>query len=288
MLPHFIVIGAYKAGTTSLHEYFAQHPGVYMTRVKEPNYFAFDPGNERHLGVARHDFPVRSLAQYEALFANAPPAARRGEASPAYLHSPVAPERIRAVVPDVRLIVSLRSPVDRAYSHFQMALRSGRLRDPSVPREPDDAMWFRASLYAQALQRYMDLFGRDRICCVLFDDLVRRPAETMQNLFDFVGADRGFRIEAAYAHNPGGMPRHPRLYRALQRVRRLPGVTRLLPSGVRRTLARARDATLQKSDRLDPSTRRRWSEYYRHDIERTADLLGIDLGHWLESKDRTT
>src|SRR5206468_5150499 len=134
MLPNFIVIGAAKAGTTALYWYLAEHPAVFMSRVKETNYFAFGLDGEGRLLYGDpevHRFPVRSLSEYEHLFANAADAAAVGEASPIYLECPQAAARIRTLLPGARIICSLRHPVDRAYSNYLMALRhQGRRFDP--------------------------------------------------------------------------------------------------------------------------------------------------------------
>ena len=116
-LPNFIIIGAAKAGTTALYWYLAEHPDVFMSPVKETFYFAYGvdaAGKLLYGDPAVHRFPVKTLSAYEALFARANGALAIGEASPIYLECPQAAERIRAVIPDARLICSLRHPVDRA------------------------------------------------------------------------------------------------------------------------------------------------------------------------------
>lgn len=278
--PDFVILGAFKAGTTSLHQYFAQHPKVFMTAVKEPNFFAFDPGNRVHQSRPQ-DFPVRTWEDYQRLFEQAPMGACCGDASPAYLHSKIAPARLREQLPNARLIVSLRAPVDRAYSHFQMAVRSGRAATPSLPAVPTDAMWFSASLYSESLARYFELFGRDQVRVVLFEDLSRRPADVMRQLFEFVGVDPLVQVDTGYGHNPGGLPRHPRLYRAMQSLRNVPGLVAMTPVPVRRLYAQWRDRGLVRAPALPPEVRDSWQEYYRVDIQRTAELTGLDLSHWL-------
>lgn len=280
MKPDFVIIGAFKAGTTSLHQYFSQHPKVFMTGVKEPNFFAYDPENPVHK-TRLHDFPIHTWEEYQRLFKEAPAEARCGDVSPAYLHSKIAPTRLRARLPEARLIISLRAPVDRAYSHFQMAVRSGRAPAPALPLVPTDAMWFSASLYSKALARYLALFGRDQVRVVLFDDLSRRAADVMRDLFDFVGVDPLVQVDTSYEYNPGGLPRHPRLYRATQSLRNVPGLAQVTPMPLRRLYAQWRDRGLARAVALPPDVRARWQAYYRADILRTAELTGLDLSHWL-------
>src|ERR671920_1370194 len=110
MRPNFIVIGAAKAGTTALYWYLAEHPTVFMSPVKETNFFAYALDEQGRLVYGDpdvHKFPVKTLAEYEALFAPAAGVLAVGEASPIYLECPQAPARIRATLPDVRLICCL-------------------------------------------------------------------------------------------------------------------------------------------------------------------------------------
>src|SRR5436309_11753413 len=142
-LPNFLIIGAAKAGTTSLYHYLRQHPDIYMSPVKEPAYYASASVAARS-GRSRG---IRTRAAYERLFAAAGAERARGEASPQYLNDDAAPDRIAADLRDVRLIVSLRNPVDRAYSSYL-----GRVAGGTERRRVDEAMrrgtyYFDSSLY---------------------------------------------------------------------------------------------------------------------------------------------
>jgi hypothetical protein len=122
-LPDFLVIGAARSATTSLHYYLEQHPTVTMSRIKEPNHFAFDhtvdpPRALIDPGSAIITKSVIDRAAYERLFSHAHPGDRVGEASPLYLYVREAPEQIRRVLGEPKLIAILRNPVDRAYSHW--------------------------------------------------------------------------------------------------------------------------------------------------------------------------
>src|SRR5437868_623089 len=107
-LPNFLIIGAAKAGTTSLHHYLRQHPDVYMG-PREPRYFARE-------GADAESPVIRTRDVYEQLFDGVTTEHAIGEGSPQYLNHPIAPDEIAAELPDVKLIVSLRNPADRAYS----------------------------------------------------------------------------------------------------------------------------------------------------------------------------
>jgi hypothetical protein len=130
-MPNFFIVGAAKAGTSSLYQYLRQHSQVYLSYpVKEPNFFAFDGEiikfNGLHTQAETLPDSLTSLVAYEELFKDSMNYPARGEASTLYLYCPGTAERIRSLVPDAKLIVVLRQPADRAYSHYIMMVRSGR------------------------------------------------------------------------------------------------------------------------------------------------------------------
>ena len=121
-LPHFLILGAARSATTSLHYYLEQHPQLAMSSIKEPNFFAFDhtvdPPRPLFDAEAIATKSVPDRAEYEALFAHTPPGAVLGEASPLYLYVREAPEQIARLIDQPKLIAVLRNPIDRAYSHW--------------------------------------------------------------------------------------------------------------------------------------------------------------------------
>ena len=121
-VPKLIVIGAARSGTTALYEHLRQHPQIFLSSSKEANYFAFEgePLDYRGPGA---DFVNNSVASWDAyleLFADAPGDAVIGDISPLYLYAPKTAERIRARLPDAKLVAILRNPIEQAFSHFNM------------------------------------------------------------------------------------------------------------------------------------------------------------------------
>ena len=129
MLPNFLVVGASKAGTTSVYEYLRQHPEIYMSRVKEPHYFSFLGGMPDFQGVNDDRFKaavVTDEQQYRGLFDAVGGEAAVGEASVSYLYYPAAAENIHATIPECRIIILLRDPVERALSQYRQNVTNGR------------------------------------------------------------------------------------------------------------------------------------------------------------------
>ena len=123
--PNLFLVGATKAGTTTLHQLLSRHAEIYMSTIKEPNFFTGVVGDLLGLMPV-----VRDAVEYQGLFASAVAQRWRGESSTSYLWDQGAADRIRDRCPDARILVLLRDPVDRAYSHFLMEVREGRDRMP--------------------------------------------------------------------------------------------------------------------------------------------------------------
>lgn len=290
-LPTFVIIGAAKAGTTALYWYLAEHPQIFMSRVKETNFFAFgldDRGELLYGDPDLHRFPVRSLASYRALFADAGEALAVGEASPIYLESPQAAARIQGVLPDARMICILREPVDRAYSDYLMYLRvRGRRLDPGRDLSPSAAWaqptshWMRISRYHEALSRYIEAFPRSRIDVFLFDDLKKDPLGFVRQVYGAIGVDPNFEPDLETPHNIGGIPSS----RVVERVLTNRSLRKLVDPWVpRRTIdlaRRLRTRNLRKPPHLPPDLKRELTRHFREDIEATSRLIGRNLDHWL-------
>ncbi len=304
-LPTFLIIGAARSGTTSLHYTLDRHPEIFVSPVKETNFFLFDEAGELPSWVSAGErrLAPRTLDDYAALFAHAGEQHRAiGESSPGYLHPPVAP-RIKARLPDVQLIAILRQPVDQAFSIFA-TWHGGSLPEDqpverfiealaSPERGPDGALPLAEhGLYHRHLAPFFEYFDRSQIKVALFDDLERDGAGLFAELFNFLGVDPGFRLDPVERHNATGAARNAMLHRALSGNAALKRLARsLLPENAIRVLGRAqhrlRHANLRRVPGLSPGQRRRLTErYYGRDILALESLLGRDLGHWLsESTD---
>lgn len=245
LLPSVLVLGAARAGSTSLYTYLLDHPRLAAPSHKEIHYFDLNFG--RGLAWYQRHFPLRRSGRIT------------GEASPYYVFHPHAPERVRRTVPNARLIVLVRNPIDRAYSQHQLACRRGReqlafeeaidaepLRvDPETERILADPTYrslahrhhsyLARGRYAEQLERWLSLFPREQLLVVRSEDLFADPAETMSNVHSFLGL------------------------RAHEKSRYEP-------------------YNQQPYTDLAPATRRRLADYFAPHNRRLAELLGRDLG----------
>ncbi|MGZ6825615.1 MAG: sulfotransferase family protein [Mycobacteriales bacterium] len=217
-LPDWVVLGAPKAGTTTLAAWLNGHPEAHVPPAKEVSYFDL-----------HH---ARGPAWYAAQFAGASPGERLGDATPAYLYSDAALDRLRAVAPDARLLVLLREPAARVWSHywfnralgleprsFERALRAER-RDPRNAPWGLTAGYLACSRYVDRLEAVVDRFDREQLLVLMFDDLRSDPAGTFAAACRHVGiADDVPPPDGARAHNVGRQPRSALLQHALMRAR---------------------------------------------------------------------
>jgi hypothetical protein len=291
MLPNFIVIGAAKAGTTALYWYLSEHPQIFMSPVKETNYFAFGLDGRGQLlygDPKHHQFPVKSLAEYEDLFAEAGDAVAVGEASPIYLECPQAAARIHGLLPDARIVCILRHPVDRAYSDYQMYLRSrGESLDPASDLTAasswarPDSHWMRIGSYHEQLSRYFEAFPRGRIHVFLSEDLKRNALPAVQGLYRFLEVDPTFEPDFATPHNVGGLPAS-RLLEGLLTSRVIrPVVEPWVPKRAANWVRRLRTRNMKQAPPLPAELRKALTHHFRDDIAKTSQLIGRSLDDWL-------
>lgn len=290
-LPTFIIIGAAKAGTTALYWYFAEHPDVFMSPVKETFYFAYgvdETGKLLYGDPDVHRFPIKTRSEYEALFADAGAAKAIGEASPIYLECPQAADRIRAAIPGARLICSLRHPVERAYSDYLMYLRRrSKAFDPAVELSPGaawaqpDSRWMQVSRYHGQLARYYERFPREQLHVLLSGDLKKDPRGTAGALYRFVGVDPGFVPDFDTPHNVGGTPASPLLERLFTSPTLRSALEPWVPTRAANWLRRLRTKTMRPAPPLPKALRSELTAHFRDDILRTSSLIGRSLDHWL-------
>jgi len=301
-MPNFLIIGAAKCGTDALCAYLAQHPRVYMTANKEPNFFIAEGRHEipyRGPGdrdvLQRFDGWVTTLDGYQALFGGVTDEQAIGEASTWYIYDERAPRQIRRHVPDAKLIAVLRNPIDRAYSAFTMMMRDGRETTTSFARalaaEDDrvgagwELLWHyrRMGFYHAQLRRYFETFDAEQIRVVLYEDFNSRPREVVRDLFGFLGVDEGFEVDVSGRLNASMIPRHPRYHKLVRGQNSLKTALKsLLPSSVRRRVkASLPSSELTRPVPLSPEVRGALADVFRADVLQLERLLGRGLAHWL-------
>ena len=297
-LPSFLIVGAAKAGTTALADYLGQHREVYFPKAVKESFFL--------AGLKREDFPgpgggclgraCETLEAYERLFETAAPGETPGEKCVAYLyyHGRTIP-RIREILgQDVRIVISLRQPADRAYSNYLHHVRDGLEPLPfeeaigAARRRLAEGWWWGfdylgPGFYHDQVKAYLDAFGRERVLVVLYDDFREQPLQIIQQVCRFVGVDASFEPNMSERPNVSGMPKHPRWHRFITGRHSLKALLKpLLPADLRRRMVQNLKRRNLRKQMMDPALRQALTARYRDDILRLQALIGTDLSGWLE------
>ena len=288
-MPNFLIIGAMKSGTTALYYYLEQHPEIYMSPVKEPNFFS---SQENAADT------VTDIGAYQHLFRGVSGEKAIGEASHSYLYEPSAAAEIRRYIPEARLIAILRNPIERAYSHFLHMVRSGtepfddfaqalQAEEADIDQERTFQDYIGRGLYYEQLQRYFGTFPREQFRVYLYEDLSDAPIRTVQDAFRFLEVDDSFVPDVSLRRNVSGHPKYKTLDGLLRRQSRIKHAAKIyLPARLRWRLSKAFDdlktRNLVEPPPLRSEVRRQLILVFREDILKVQELIHRDLSGWLE------
>lgn len=301
MKPNFFIIGAAKAGTTSLYMYLSQHPEIYMSPQKETNYFAFkdipfsnmnfSSREEKEYVNKVYSNSVTDEEVYTALFEKVTTEKAVGEASTSYLHFlyPDVPKKIHENIPDAKLIAILRNPIERAFSAFLYFVREGveRITDFSTAIRSENwrrDRYLKVGFYYEALIRYFEFFEKDQIHIYLYEDLKKKPCVLMQDIFHFLNVDEAFVPEMSIKFNVSGIPKsrmlHNLIYKTPKAIKTV--FNPIITPKLNRTIRRLSYYNLYRP-KLNPDARRILFEMYHEDILKLQDMIDRDLSDWLNA-----
>lgn len=290
MLPNFLVVGAQKAGTTSLHHYLQAHPDIYLPAQKETKFFVHEK------------YYRRGIEFYEAEYFSARNSEHAvGEVDPDYLYYEGALPRIAHDLDPARLklVFIFRNPVERAFSHYLMTYRRGQ--EPLTFEEAIEAEPVRITeghmenlrysyvirgYYMRQVERILEKIDRSRMLFLLSEELEANPLECLRNVYAFLGVANDF-----LPSNLGERFHRATVPRSLSLLRRLKGkgpekwlLRLLIPSTSLRQSLRDRllrlNQTAPSDQILNANTREHLVELYRTENARLAAFLGRDLEHW--------
>jgi hypothetical protein len=271
--PNLFIVGAVKCGTTSLHSYLAQHPRIYMSPVKEPYFFSAPPPGH----------PTFDEASYLSLFRDASTEWLRGESSPLYLWDATTPQRIREVAPKSKIIIMLRDPTERAYSHYLMDVEQGSQTLSfleAIRRELDRPFHLYVELgrYRDQVERYLSLFSED-VMVIFFESFFDDVEKQLKEVFRFLKVEEGYAksvdlgVHNAYEGELNVLGKVARTAYGADRLRAVS--RRLIPGGVRGYVRRS----LLRSKRppMDAEAEALLKQVYREEPEGLRKLLGRDV-----------
>jgi hypothetical protein len=290
-VPNFFIIGAPKAGTTSLAFYLEQHPDFFISFPKEPLYFTFAGQNvdEKWLGVK----PITELETYLSLFKDVKTEKAIGEASTCYLYYSQTAQNIYNFDSKAKIIALLRDPVDRAYSAFKYLRAAGaeKIEDfrEAIAQEPNRQdyahIWHytKESCYFAQLKYYYDTFPKEQIHIIFSENLQESPRQVLREVFSFLGVDPDYQIENLSEKNISKLPK----FRLIQSLTRQlfsyrKWIKMVIPKEVGWFLLKKVDSLNSTSfEKLDPALRQELCQIFVEDVHQLEALLNCNLPHWL-------
>ena len=302
--PHFVILGGGKSGATSLDYYLDQHPDVFMSPVKEPNFFGYELSKYSDFknDPEELEFYINSITSKKAyleLFKPSHPHQIRGEVSESYLYRKCAAKRLKHYIPDAKIIVVLRQPASRLYSRFLHLSRLGCLSGVRFEDclDPDQNVWWsrndliKEGYIYQHLKNYFEIFDAQNIKVLFYEDLVCKPDRQMQTLFEFIGVDSSFQPNISVNLDSSSFFREQCSNSFFREAKGLMQWVRFvfpntlhgeLKGNYALTKSHATIRSLELHNQtLDPEIKRKVTRIYSDDIYNLSLLLNKDLSHWL-------
>jgi hypothetical protein len=289
-LPNLLIVGAAKCGTTSLHNYLKQHPDIFMTEHKEPHFLINSEIGERRVHKA-----VTTLETYEKMFETEADYKYKGESSVMYLAFPeFSIKNIKKYLdPDVKIIIMLRNPIERAFAgylhnvryntsenlSFEEAIEKSEERYQKTNDMTPDTRYLHVGMYYNQVKKYMDEFGKN-VHVVIYDDYVSNINGSIKRVFDFLKVNN-IEMDTSQRHMVGGwIFKNPILRKLMISKNGLKSFVKLLlPSSSLRKKIRTiimRFGT-SKTPELTTKMRKYLEDYYRDDIAKLENLIDKDL-----------
>jgi hypothetical protein len=278
------IVGAPKAGTTSLFHYLDAHPDILMSSVKEPDYFSDKEllSQSLYYGGSRVD----TIEKYNNLFPDGNDGKILGEGSVSYLFYPEVPLRIKKYNSESKIIIMLRNPVERAFSHFLMDYRLG-LTSVSFETEfhkkegLNFQQYFLLGNYSTQINRYVKVFGRENIHVIWYSDFKKNSEKEVKKVFNFIGVNSSPKIDFGTVHNSFTMPKNNFIRMIYSVVWLRKTLTLMFPS---KLIKSVRNLFFREGNKpkLQEDLRRKIQLYYQNEIKELEQVLSVNLSRWIK------
>ena len=296
-LPNFLIVGAAKSGTSSLHNYLNQHPEVFMPtfnkegmKVKEPRFLIKDLVQHRvHNGVW-------TFEEYQSLFADVKDEKAIGESTVLYLYYyKDAIQNIKHYLgEDVKIIIMLRNPTDRAYSAFQHVSRglsennsfeeSLEIETGRLEREENltpMVMYKEMGMYFEMVKSYKQSFKNVHI--IFYEDFRDNIELEINKVYNFLAISKNVEIDLAARHNVGGKRwKNETMKRVFTKDSLIKSILKsIFPKSIKKGMRhKLVNASTNKVVPIKEETRKMLNEYFKQDIKKLSELLNKDLRYW--------
>lgn len=312
-LPNFIVVGSNKGGTTSIYHYLKQHPQVYLSPIKEPHYFSKDinPADfskefahnklqdiEKYVnGKMEEEYHaafLRDFEQYKKLFKNVKNEKAIGELSTSYLYSTVAAQEIFNTLGKIKIIICLRNPIERAYSHYRMNIWTGNNNEFDFYKalkadfEHQPKVWGNAHLYTEIglyyeqVKRYLTIFGKEQVKIIFTEDMKSNAQAVIKELYEFIGVDASFKPDTSKKYNEVYTPKYKNITYLLNKSGIRPLLKKIAPEKIKSILTNLLFKKKSEKGEIPSDAKQFLLEQYSTDIQNLSSLLNKDLSGWLK------
>jgi hypothetical protein len=296
--PDFLVAGAARCGTTALHYYLKQHPQIFLPSQKEPCFYCF-AGEKIDYKQGRFTFVITDHKRYSELFKSAKQEQTTGEISTPYIylhHRTIQNiKKFHSSPADLKIIIILRDPIDRAYSQYLWKVRDGREKlsfEEALKQEKNrmeenysfDYFYAHRGLYYEQVKDYLENFNKVKI--FLYEDFKMHFDKTMESMCEFLKVDRSFQFTKREDMNRSAFPRFGTLGKIItveskikfRMLNYLPEEFRL---GIKERFNRW-NSSKNFPVPVSAATRAYLQEYYKEDILKLAKMTGLHLSSWLK------
>lgn len=296
--------GAMKAGTSTLFEYLRLHPDIYMSPIKEPNYYVnknhplisdyekdidVDQYISKKLGESLHFAVVKKKRDYEMLFSKADNEEYLGEASTSYFHCTESPKMIYNEHNEARIVIILRNPIQRALSHYNMDLAIGRTKqdfneiiDVEINHYHKYGFakegYIKYSLYGQNLCNYISVFDRKNVHVIIFENLISQLGKELETLYRFLNIEKLDATNLVHK-NPSVTPKFKTVNYFLNKFNIKNAIRNAVPSNI---IQRAKTIYYNDGKKIGISDHQKdaLSDIFLEDINRVSSILDYDLQLW--------
>jgi len=277
--PNFFIVGAPRAGTTSLYEYLKKTKGVYLPYIKEANYFTASINPDLLMMQI-----ISDKKKYLDLFKDVKDEIAIGDSSGLYLWDPKAPKLIHDVAPNAKIIILLRDPIERAYSHFLKLVSFGQDSHPfsesikkALKAPPDySGRVVECGLYYEQVKRYVNLFGKDQVKIYIYEEFFKDPRSYVKEILEFLGINEEPPSSVGEIHNPLIEPRGKIAKKIMQ--------SKLMKKAGKKILPKSAGPSLKiifgkktKKPPMQGEAKKLLEEIYNDDVKKLENLLGRSL-----------
>ena len=285
----FFIVGAPKAGTTSLYHYLNEHPQVEMSLQKEPDYFS-DKAIQSQ-GLYYNKNRIDTEEKYNGLFNTQKKDVIFGEGSVSYLFYPTVAQDIKAYNPNAKIIIMLRNPINRAFSHYLMDYRLGLVSDSfkdiinKKSKHKNAHLFYQQYIkvgeYTTQLKRHFDIFDKQNILLIDYEDFKSDVASTVDAVYSFLNVSTEFSADVNKKHNTFTMPKN----KLIRFVYSFAVIRNILSFIFPKNIVKAVRFMLFKKDKkpkLLEETRNQLKHYFSNDVRILGDFIGKDYSKWIK------